>query len=187
MRGITFSSIVLITFTFFSLACTREKAEEGKVLARINDYHLTLAEFQDKLSAELELEDNYKLTRQAKLDFLEECIRKEILIQEARKRELDRKAEFIRAMERYWESTLIRDLLDLEGKDIARRAVVTQEEIEAFYARTNEQMGTPPPPVTEIEAQLRREIKEQKKTEMLEEWMRSLREKARVEIDEDLL
>ena len=187
MRGIAFSSIVLIIFTLFSLACTREKAEEGKVLARINDYQLTLAEFQDKLSAELELKDNYKLTRQAKLDFLEECICKEILIQEARKRELDRKAEFIHAIERYWESILIRNLLDLEGKDIDRRVIVTQEEIEAFYARNKDQLGTPLPSVAEIEPQLRKEIMEQKKTEMLEEWMSRLREQARVEVDKDLL
>jgi hypothetical protein len=91
----------------------------------INDYHLTLDEFQDQLAAELKLEKDFKLTEEAKREFLEGLIRKELLIQEAKRLKLDRKEKFVRAIERYWESTLIRDIMDLKGKEIAKKIFVS--------------------------------------------------------------
>ena len=100
------------------LCCSQDKAEKGEILAKINDYHLTLKEFQDQLVAVQEYDKDFKLNKEVKREFLEELIRKEVLIQEAKRLKLDRKEKFIRAIERYWESTLIRDLMEMKGKEI---------------------------------------------------------------------
>ena len=166
--------------------CSQEKPEETEIVSRINDYNLTLDEFQCQLAAELELDKDFKLTEQAKRDFLEELIRKELLIQEAKKLKLDRKDKFVRTIERYWESTLIRDIIDLKSKKIEKKTYVSREEIEMRYKemkKSDEKL----PSLKEIEEQIGKELKEKKKTRMLEEWISDLRKNARIEIHEELL
>ena len=166
--------------------CSQEKPEETEILSRINDYNLTLDEFQYELTAELELDKDFKLTEEAKRKFLEELIRKELLIQEAKKLKLDRKDKFVRTIERYWESTLIRDLIDLKSREIEKKAYVSQKEIETRYKemkKSEEKL----PPLKEIDEQIGKELKEKKKTTMLEEWISDLRKNAKVEIYEELL
>ena len=122
----------LLLFLSMSLfGCSQEKPEEGKILSRINDYNMTLDEFQYQLAAELELDKDFKLTNEAKKKFLEQLIKKELLIQEAKKVKLDRKDKFARTIERYWESTLIRDLLEIKGKEISQDILIPKAEIEA--------------------------------------------------------
>ncbi|MCJ7579373.1 MAG: SurA N-terminal domain-containing protein, partial [Candidatus Aminicenantes bacterium] len=95
--------LIVVSMLFYS--CAQEKKDESEILAKINDYTLTLDEFHSQLAAELEMDRDFKITKEAKKEFLEGLIRKEILIQEAKKRDLDRKEKFIRAIEHYWEST----------------------------------------------------------------------------------
>lgn len=180
-------SYLLIFVLFLSLfCCAQEKTPESKILCGINDYNLTVDEFQYQLAAELELDNDFKLTEEAKREFLEELIKKELLIQEARRLKLDSKDKFIRAIERYWESTLIRDLMDLKGKEISKKILVSQKEIEARYNEMKES-GDELPPFEEIEHDISKELKEKKKTMIFRKWLSDLRKNAGIEIDQDLL
>ena len=182
-------SVLYLLFFILSLhifSCTQEQTKENKILARINDYNLTLGECQRQLAAEMELEEDFKLTEEVKREFLEELIRKELLIQKAKKLKLDRKEKFIRAIERYWESTLIRDLVEMKGEEISNRILISQEEIEACY----NDMKKPEkklPTLAELREKIAEELKEKKKTRMLKEWIDDLRKNARIEINEELL
>lgn len=118
-----FSYSLLFLLVLSLSCCSQEKSVESKILARINDYNLTLDEFHHQLASELEFDKDFKLTEEAKQKFLEELIIKELLIQEAKKLKLDRKIKFVRTIERYWESTLIRDLMDLKSKEIQKDIV----------------------------------------------------------------
>lgn len=166
--------------------CSQEKQEETKTLSRINNYNLTLDEFEYQLAAELELDKDFKLTREAKKEFLEQLIRKELLIQEAKKLRLDRKDKFMRTIERYWESTLIRDVIELKSKEIEKKVYVSEDEIEIRYKEMKES-GNKLLPLQEIRDIISKELKEKKKTMMLEKWISDLRKKARIEIAEELL
>ncbi len=177
---------VLFFLSLNLFCCSQEKTEEGKILARINNYNLTLEEFQHQLTAELELDRDFKLTKEAKKEFLEELIRKEILIQEAKRLQLDRKEKFTRAIERYWESTLIRDLMELKGKEITQRTLISQEETEAYYKEMQESEEKLPS-LKELKEKITKELKEKKKTRMLKEWIDDLREKANIEIKQEFL
>jgi hypothetical protein len=160
--------------------------EDGKVLARINDYRLSLDAFQYQLALESELDKDFKLTQDAKQEFLEGLIRKETLIQEAKRLKLDSKEKFVRAIERYWEATLIRDLMDLKSKEIDEKIFVSQEELEAGYQEMRK-AGEVLPPLEEIEERVRKALKEKKKTRMLKQWIGDLRKHAKIEIDYELL
>ena len=177
---------LLLSMAVLLLSCSQEKAENEKILADINDYRLSLDEYQHRLAAELEMDEDYKLTKESKNAFLEEIIRKELLIQEAKRLQLDKREQFIRAIERYWESTLIRDLMEMKGNEIVRTILVSQEEVNARYTEMKK-TGQDPPPLAEIEKEILRDLKEEKKTGRLKQWINDLREHAEIEIDRDLL
>lgn len=183
-RSILYLLLFILLLHLFS--CTQEQAKEDKILAGINDYNLTIDEFQYQLAAELEMDEDFKLTKEVKKEFLEELIRKELLIQEAKRLKLDRKEKFIRAIERYWESTLIRDLVEMKGEEISNRILISQEEIEACY-NDMEKPEKKLPPLAELREKIAEELKEKKKTGMLKEWIDDLRKNARIEINEELL
>ena len=167
-------------------ACAQGDREERQVVAKINEFELTLNEFEAQLVEELEFEDDYKLTKEAKQELLEQMIREEILIQEAVKFKLDRKEKFIKAIERYWKATLIRDLMEMMGESFDRTTYVTEEEIEARYQKMKKDY-TEILSFDELRQSISKELKEEKKRQRLAAWMDDLRAYAEVSIDEDLL
>ena len=185
MKRTVFFCLVVILASL-QQGCSQDNTKNGKVVAEINDYSLSLEEFDRKLVAELEMEGDYKLTSQGKFHFLNQLIDKEILIQEAKRRKLDQQHDFVRAMEKYWGSTLIRDLLNLKGKEINALMQVSSDEVETRYNTLLQSSGQVVP-LQDIHQQLADEIREEKKTRMLEEWLNSLREKSRVQINKELL
>jgi len=176
----------LIAISFFLFCCGQEQKKEGDVLAKINDYELTLLEFEYQLVEELEMDKDFKLTKEAKKEFLDQLIRKEILIQEAKKLKMDRRQKFIRTIERYWESTLIRDLMELKGKEISKRTSVSEEEIRARYEKMK---ASEPdlPPFEDMKQKISAKIGEDKKRARLIAWINGLKKNAKIEIDEQLL
>ncbi len=169
-----------------SAGCAKQNAQQEKVLAEVNDFQLSQEEFKRQLAAELEFDEDFKMTLDAKKHFLSDLIEKELLIQEARKLKLDRKEKFIRSIERYWESTLIRNLLDLKGAEIDKATVIDQAEVAAYY---NELKQTDPslPPLGKIQDALQDDLKEKKKRLTLQKWIRDIKKNADIKIHDNLL
>lgn len=174
----------LLSFSLFT--CSQEKPEQGRILAQINDYTLTLDDFQSQLAGEMEMDKDFKLTKEAKKAFLDQLIMKELMIQEAKRRKLDREEKFIRAIERYWESTLIRDLMEVRGQEIEKRTVVSEEEIEGHYRKMKASQKKTPS-LESVRDQIRKEIAQDKKSAMLRDWINGLRDQAKIEVNEELL
>jgi hypothetical protein len=166
--------------------CSDAPRDTGEVLVHINDFNLSLDEFETKLVAELEFEEDYKLTYEARRAFLEQLVRKELMIQEAQRLKLDHREKFIRAIERYWESTLIRDLVELKGEEFSSRAYVSEEAIVARYERTRA-AGKNLPPIDEVREEIREVLVKEEKEKKMAEWLNELESKADIRIDEALL
>ncbi|MCK5227213.1 MAG: hypothetical protein KAK02_03350 [Desulfobulbaceae bacterium] len=173
----------------FSVGCSKGQDEKKPVVARVNDFNLTLEEFQVRLGEELELRDDAKATPEARLDFLQECITRELLIQEAKRRKLDRRTDFVRAIERYWESTLIRDLLAMKNSEIDKSTKVSREEVASRYQELfkESERESMPSLSDELAYVIEQELGEQKKTRVLQEWIAALQHAAVIEIDQDVL
>jgi len=178
-----YAFLLILLLVFF--CCSSESPEKYEILARINDYSLTLDEFKSQLAAELEFDKDFKLTKEARQEFLEEIIKRELLIQEAKRLKLDRGESFLRTIERYWESTLIRNLMELKGKKIAGKTYISQEELEEHYKKMKQSRGKLPP-LKDIESKITDKLKESKKSRMLGEWINNLRKRARIEINQEL-
>lgn len=178
--------ILLLLLCIQPFSCSKDKPDHPEILARVNDYNLTLHEFQTRLAAELEMEKDFKLTKEARDEFLDEIIKKELLIQEAKKLDLDKEDRFIRAIERYWESTLITNLMEKKGDEISRRIVISQEEIRERY-NSMKRPGEDLPPLEKLEEGISAELREIKKTKKLSEWIDALMKNAKIVINRELL
>lgn len=172
-------------FLYFS-GCAKNQDEDATVLAEINDYQLTLKDFETQLASNLEFERDFKLTQKAKKQFLDNLIEKELLLQEAMKLKLDRNKKFIAAIERYWEATLIKNLMELRGKEITESTYVSQEEVEARYGEMKRLRGNLPP-MEEMQQKIVKRIKEEKKSRKLAQWVQDLKRNAKIEINQKLL
>lgn len=178
--------LLILSLSFLLLCCSQEQTVKKEALAKINDYVLTLKEFEDQLAAELEFDKDFKLTKKAKQEFLDQIIQKELLIQEAKKLQMDTRKKFIMTIERYWKSTLIRDLMESKGNEFSQRTYVSQEEIENRYEEIKK-FDSELPPFEQIQNKIAKELKEKKKRKKLKEWVDSLRKNARIDINDELL
>jgi len=158
----------------------------NRVVAQINDFQLKRGEFQEKLVREMEYSNAYKTTPEAKNEFLQTIIKKELLIQEAKKKGLDKNKEFISAIERYWEATLIKLLLEEKNKEIMQVATVSEKEIKEKYREMKSRDGNTPS-FENIEKDIAKDLFEIKKTAVLDKWIKSLYDKADITIDKGFI
>ncbi len=185
MKNFTICLLFLITALIF-FSCGKDQGEKGTVIAKINDYSLLQDDFKSQLSFALEVDVEFRLTRETKKEFLEEIIRKELMIQEAKRMNLDRKEKFMQAIERYWEATLIRDLMELKGGEISTKVVVSEEEIIDAYKKKYQQSENAPE-LEKVRDSILENLKDNKKTMMLKKWITGLREKSDIQINDDVL
>lgn len=167
-------------------ACSGDREPPAVVVARVNDYVLTREEFERRLVEETRYRGDQPPDQAFLASFLDQTVRKELLIQEAIRLRLDREEQFLRAIERHWENTLIRDVLERQGKRIAETTVVTEEAVRALY-RERQAEDPALPPYETLASSLRDELRDQAMTKALDAWIDSLRGQAHVELHLDRL
>ena len=110
--------ILILVALMVSTALTGcvSKKEAGPIAARVNEYKMTADDLKEDI-------ENSPYSADEKKDineFLDFSIRKQVLIQEAQKLGLDRQRPFMKTIERYWEQTLIRELLKKKMQEISK-------------------------------------------------------------------
>lgn len=155
----------------------------GDVVATINDYNITSSEFNALIKFESEVDPEFQITMGNRKKFLDYLIQKQLYIQEASKLKLDQKEAFVRSIEKYWESTLIRQLLDLKSREFKEKVLVTKEEIEAVYEQNRKDFEGQP--LKSVEDQIMKAITGKRIAQMNQVWTDELKRSARINIDEE--
>ncbi len=176
-----------IFLAFYFPACSTAPSDpDQQVIARINGYELTLDEYEAGFVRELEYDSTYKATARARKEFLDRMIRQELLIQEAVSRKMDKEKAFIRTIEKYWEATLIKNLMEAQMKEIQTKTFVTDQEIKARYGQLKAQKKNLPP-LEQVEQKIAQTLKQEKQTALVDQWVDSLKKKADITIYNELL
>lgn len=147
---------------------------------RINNYTIGRDEIDGKFKFEAELDSNFYSSSDSRTEFVKELIQSQLLIQEAKREKLDQREMFRQAIQRYWESTLIRDLLAEKGQQLRKTTMVTQEEVEIYY-RDNKEL-LPEGTLEELRPELVKQLEDKKVNERLAAWIEELQAKAHIEI-----
>jgi len=178
--------VLLILVGALCGSCAKEDAAKDSVALKVNSYTLSQEDFMKRLAEEMRYYDKKALTQETLKAFVEQVVRKELLIQEAVRLKLDREERFVRAIERFWENTLIRDMLERQGESISRRTLVTEQEVAARYEELKKQRPDLPP-LEGMADRLNKQLLDEKMTQELDFWIDSLKDQAKIYISIDAL
>lgn len=119
-----FSHLVFLAVILTALAgCAKERTVK-EVLATIGNYPI----YKEDLVSEAELYPPAYRKTVTKEDMLNDLIKKKIMLMEAQRQGLDKKPEFLKMVQRFWEQSLLRSLLDKKSKEILSPLKGTEEE-----------------------------------------------------------
>ena len=156
MRNIT---LLISFFMIAALAlsgCGKQPAgKNGEIVARINNYELTVEDFKSEVDPILAKRYMTVEPDLAKKALLEDIITKKILIEAAQKENFDKDSVFMKEIERYWEQALLKLLLKKKIDELSQQGIPADDE--------------------------------KKMQQALSAWVKDLRGKAKIEINEEVL
>lgn len=117
----------------------------GPILAKVNGQPITLEEFNRKWALLPEAGQTIYGGADGRRDFLEELVKRELLLQKARELELDRKPAFRNRLEASRDRLLLDAILK---KMVTEKIEVTEKDIEAYFEMHRNDL----PPIEEIRA-----------------------------------
>lgn len=152
-----------------------------QTLAQVNDEKITVEQFNKEVA---KVEDPLReMFHEEPLQFLEGMIIKRLLLQEAKKQGLSAPIKTFKDTakdSRPPEESLIVSFME---KKFSSQPEVTRKEIEGFYSIFKDQMGGKP--LNQVAPILEQIIREGKQRERVEQFMKELRNTAKIEIDQD--
>jgi peptidyl-prolyl cis-trans isomerase C len=96
------------------------RSGDDRVLAKINNYTLTVADFESETKSALPSGLSAPDLEKAKEGLLDDLIAKKLLIQEAQKQNFDKDKAFIKEIEKYWEQALLKLLYMKRSQELLR-------------------------------------------------------------------
>jgi len=178
--------ILIVSIPFYFSCSGNDVVHEDDNFLIINDFTMTKTEFQTICADEMEYNTIYKTSTKRNQALLDCIIKKELLIQEAKRRGIDKGDKFITAIEKYWESTLIKLLMEKKNQEIQNITTISEKEINKEYDELKVKDETLPT-LSTIEKEIATEILERKKTKTIENWIESLRTNASIKFDEKFI
>jgi len=98
------------------VGCSSSSTKDKKILAKINNYEITLDEFQEQFKESSYSRDS---SAESKKEFLKVLIGRKLILQDAERKGLDKKKEFLNMIERFWEQSLLKLALQDKSQEIS--------------------------------------------------------------------
>lgn len=181
--------IILMLSAFLALSAGCSKDTDSAVLAKVNKTKITLGDLKFQL-AELppQMQQAVITDAEARKGFLDDLIGIEVVVQEAKRRGLDKEPEFKRRVAELIKNELFNSLLrkELAGKV----AFPTDREVREYYNKHKAEMQTATGKrlsFEEAEPQLRSWLFQQRQHQSYMEFAKGLKERAKIKIDEKAL
>ena len=173
---------VCFLVSFLAGCSVGDRGLDGDVVAQVNGYRMTVEDLKNELKNIAYDETSLLRTREGRTGYLNRLLEKQILLQEAQRRGLDKEKDFMRSIENYWEQALLKALLGRKSREISELIYISDEEIERYYADSGETM-----PLSAVREDIKRAIRQEKETSAMNAWIEELRKKAYIRINEDIL
>ena len=94
--------------------CSRSPSQKD-ILAKVNNYEITRAEFEDEFKASpYEKTD----TPESRKEFLSTLIDRKLVLQYAQQKDYDKETGFLKLIEKFWEQSLLKVALDKKTSEI---------------------------------------------------------------------
>jgi len=150
-RKYFFAAALCAALPLLVWGCSLSPGERGapgeeRVIARVNDYEifdsdLAYAFGQAEYSERITPEDATSLEAlEMKLRLMDQLVTRKVLIREAQKQDFDKKPEFMKEIERYWEQALLKFILNKKSKELMGSVTAEEWEIRNEYRRKQRQV-----------------------------------------------
>ena len=171
-----------IFIVFVLIGCG--KPENKQILVKVNNYEMTVEEFEEEFkSSGFLLKKNNK---QARIDFLQHLINTKLILQDAQNRNFDKEKSFLKAIEKFWEQSLLKVMLDRKEKELQGQLSASDAEMKAMYDKMV-QAGEVNQSFAEVQSQIKWFVIKQKEMRSMDGWVEGLKNKAAIVINYGLL
>ena len=173
-----------ICFVAGGCAPRSSEAENARPVVIINGLELTAEELQREVGTASSRVSPPGKTAGTEPEWLGRLIERELMVQEAQRLGLDRNKEFMSTIERFWKEALLKQLIRRKGQEVAATVRVYEPELEAEYRRLQEE-GKVREGVSlgQMREEILHNVRERKQAQAMEEWVASLRTKAKIHVD----
>ncbi|MBU0759160.1 MAG: SurA N-terminal domain-containing protein [Candidatus Omnitrophica bacterium] len=176
-----FVVILISGFIFAGCSSERNGGDEG-VVAQVNDYKMKADDLRYDLKHTPYDEKSLLETKEGRMEYVNQLLEKEVLLQEAQRLGLDREKDFMKSIENYWEQALLRLLLEKKSKEISGFTHVYENEVEEYYRDSGEKL-----PLSRVRGEIIKAIRQEKESEAMSAWAEELKKRAYIKINEDVL
>lgn len=118
------------------ISCAGPKDEPGEEVASVNGSPIYMKDFMREVQAVSKRDPGARLTEERLEEILHTMVDRKLLIDEAVKEGLSEEERFLESIKSFWEQTLIRELIESKNREWAGRLIVTDEEVRARHALT---------------------------------------------------
>ena len=171
------SAIFLLLIIFMLFKLKAPKPED--YLVKINNYTITPQEFSEEFWASAYAKDN---TPESRREFLNMLIRRKLVLQDAQARGLDKDKEFLKSIERFWEQSLLKRMMDKKSQEITGSASVPDSAVEAVYNKLKSE-GKADKPHDQMYSQIKWSLAKIQESEAINRWLMSLYKKAEIKLN----
>ena len=170
--------LILTLFCFICCGCAKKPPLE-KTAIRVNSYTLSADEF-NRLFSELRMSEDTPQVREA---FLEKLINRKLILQEAQKKGLDKKEDFLKSIENFWEQSLLAIVIDKKVKEISGSTTVSKREIQVYYNNWIKDNPDEQQTLDEMRDTIEWQLLTNKQRAALNSWIETLKDNADIEVD----
>lgn len=174
--------IFIFGLSMIMLGCAKQN-DPGPILAKVNDYQITLVEFQERYQNSSSAAND---TLKSRKNFLDVLINQKLMLQQAQADGLDKNRDFLKSIERFWEQSLLTQVIKRKSNEISGPIIVNNKEIEERY-KILEQEGKANKPYDQMYSQIKLELTRAKGTDLMNKWLDGLHSKSQIAVNYDLL
>jgi len=174
---------MLAALLFFITGCSCGDNDAGsRIAAQVNKYKMTADEVKYELKNAPHDEKELVKTESGKKQYLGALIEKQVLLQEAQRRGIDREKDFMKTIENYWEQALLRIMLERKSRELSGLIHVYDNEVTDYYKDSGETK-----PLSKVRDEIREAIRRQKEEDAMNAWINELKNNAHIKIDENAI
>ncbi|MBF0620239.1 MAG: hypothetical protein HQL19_08750 [Candidatus Omnitrophica bacterium] len=177
-------NVLVCALCFLLAGCGSGIKPKELVVFSVDDYSVTLAEFNEGFdkSDYAEREDIEK----ARAEYAQHLIDEKLIMLDAQKKGLDKDREFLKSIEHLWEQSLTTVALGRKLREIDGSLTLSEPELRRFYENMVKS-GITTKSYEDVYPQIKAQAQKQMESRLLDEWMKSLRSGARIDINRNML
>ncbi|MBF0595575.1 MAG: hypothetical protein HQL22_11510 [Candidatus Omnitrophica bacterium] len=176
--------VAVLVCTALLAGCGSGSKPTGLVMFTVNGYNVTLAEFNEGFDRS-DYADREDID-QARAEYAEKLINQKLILLDAQKKGLDQDKEFLKSIEHLWEQSLSTMAVGRKLREIDSGLTLSEQEIRRFYENMVKS-GITTKSYEDVYPQIKAQAQKQMESRLLDEWIKSLRSGATIDINKNLL